>query len=169
MANVVSADDLIAVQTLSVALPAAVCVDLLEGRLGGQLSELLGGIPAEVDMAAADAAHLAAGSPADTAWHLLTAQPGIGWVTAGKLLARKRPRLLPVYDQVVCCLLGRPASVWLSLHAALRADDGALHHELLTLRRAAGVPETVSALRVCDVMLWMSHRGEHREAGCGSA
>ncbi|MEU3241147.1 DUF6308 family protein, partial [Streptomyces anthocyanicus] len=74
-------------------------------------------------MAEANADDLAPGSPADAAWHLLQDQPGIGWVTAGKLLARKRPRLLPVYDQVVRCILRRPPSFWLDLQAALQADN----------------------------------------------
>lgn len=83
---------------------------------------------------------------------------GVDWVIARKLLARKRPRLLPVYDKVVRCALGRPRpSFWLALHAALREDDRALHHELLALRQVAGVPETVSALRICDVTVWMGH------------
>ncbi|WP_344409347.1 DUF6308 family protein [Streptomyces viridochromogenes] len=164
--NIVTADDLIAVQTLSVMIPAQGALDLLEGRLGVQLSELLHEIPNHMDMADADASALAPGSPADAAWHLLTDQPGIGWVTAGKILARKRPRLLPVYDQVVRCVLGRPTSFWLDLHSALRAGDRALHHELLALRRSAKVPETVSALRICDVVLWMRHHVEHRAANC---
>ncbi|MGW4874340.1 DUF6308 family protein [Streptomyces chartreusis] len=166
VANVVTADDLIALQTLSVMIPAQGALDLLEGPLGLQLSELLHEIPNHLDMADADACDLAPESPADAAWQLLTSQPGIGWVTAGKLLARKRPRLLPVYDQVVRCILGRPTSFWLDLHSALRADDRALHHELLALRRSARVPDTVSALRICDVVLWMRHRGEHRTADC---
>jgi len=166
VANAVTADDLIAVQTLSVKIPAQTALDLLEGALGAQLSTLLSSISSDVDMAQADAADLAPGSPADRAWHLLDDQTGVGWVTAGKILARKRPRLLPVYDQVVRCILARPQSFWLTLHAALRADDYALHHKLLALRASAGVPETVSALRVCDVALWMSHHAEHRETGC---
>jgi hypothetical protein len=144
-ANAVTADDLIAVQTLSVTIPAEAALDLLEGRLGARLSDLLYEIPNRVDMAEADAADLAPGSPADAAWRLLTGQPGIGWVTAGKLLARKRPRFLPVYDQVVRCVLGRPASFWLDLHAALRADDRALHHELVALRRSARIPAAGAA------------------------
>jgi hypothetical protein len=122
------------------------------------LSELLQAVPADLDLADADASHAAPGSPADQAWHLLRDQPDVGWVTAGKLLARKRPRLIPVYDRVVRCAVGRPASFWLSLHAALREDDGALHRALSDLREAAGLPETVSALRVCDVAVWMGHR-----------
>ena len=36
---------------------------------------------------------------------------GIGFVTAGKLMARKRPRLIPVYDDVVKCALDEPQEV----------------------------------------------------------
>jgi hypothetical protein len=162
VADTVTADDLIAVQTLSVNVPAKVALDLLEGSLGTQLSDLLRVIPASADMAEVDAEDLASGSPADKAWHLLDDQFGVGWVIAGKLLARKRPRLLPVYDDVVRCALGHPSYFWLPLHAALRADDYALHRELKALRQAAEVPETVSPLRVCDVVVWMRHRLEHR-------
>jgi hypothetical protein len=119
-----------------------------------------------MDMVNAEAADLAEGSPSHTAWRVLRDQPGIGWVTAGKLLARKRPRLLPVYDQVVRCVLGRPKSFWLDLHGALRADNHALHRELTALRQSAGLPATVSALRVCDVVLWMHHRMDHQQRIC---
>lgn len=153
-----TAEDLVAVQTLSVTVPASVALDLLESRLGARLSGLLQAIPWDIDMVDAEADILAEGSPADQAWHLLCAQHGVNWVIAGKLLARKRPRLLPVYDKVVRCALGRPRpSFWLALHAALREDDAALHRRLLELRQAAGLPETVSALRVCDVAVWMNH------------
>ncbi|MFD6471783.1 DUF6308 family protein [Streptomyces goshikiensis] len=153
-----TAEDLVAVQTLSVTVPALVALDILEGRLGAQLSGLLHAVPKGIDMADADVSVLADGSPADQAWHLLCAQHGVNWVIAGKLLARKRPRLLPVYDRVVRCAVGRPPSFWLALHTALREDDAVLHRHLLRLRQAAGLPETVSALRVCDVAVWMNHR-----------
>ncbi|WAU84592.1 DUF6308 family protein [Streptomyces sp. Qhu-G9] len=166
VANAVTADDLIAVQTLSVRIPVRAALDLLEGDLGAEVGRLLSRVPLGLDMAEAGAADLADGSPAHTAWQLLCDQPGIGWVTAGKLLARKRPRLLPVYDQVVRCVLGRPASFWLDLHTALRLDDRALHHELTALRRSAGLPGTVGALRVCDVVLWMRHRADHQRRNC---
>ncbi|MFD6080419.1 DUF6308 family protein [Streptomyces hydrogenans] len=156
-----TAEDLVAVQTLSVTVPASAALDLLEGSLGAQLSGLLQAIPWDIDIVDAEADVLAEGSPADQAWHLLCAQHGVNRVITGKLLARKRPRLLPVYDRVVRCALGRPRpSFWLALHAALRADDRALHRQLLALRQVAEVPETVSALRVCDVVVWMGHRAE---------
>lgn len=152
-----TAEDLVAVQTLSVTVPARVALDLLEGPLGTQLSELLRGIPSDTDLPDADASVIADGSPAYRAWRLLEGQYKVGWVTAGKLLARKRPRLLPVYDRVVRCALGHPPSFWTDLRTALREDDAALHHRLLGLRQSAGLPETVSALRVADVAVWMAH------------
>ncbi|WP_220212582.1 DUF6308 family protein [Streptomyces sp. WELS2] len=161
VADRITAEDLIAVQTLSVTVPAPVALDILEGPLGARLSGLLRDIPRGMDMVDAGEHDLAPGSPADRAWRLLEDQPDVGWVIAGKLLARKRPRLLPVYDKVVRCALGRPRpSFWLALRAALRADDRALHRRLLALREVAGVPETVSALRVCDVAVWMGHRAQ---------
>ncbi|MFJ3493106.1 DUF6308 family protein [Streptomyces sp. NPDC086091] len=166
IAHTVTADDLIAVQTLSVRIPTRAALDLLEGDLGRRLSELLSDVPFDVDMVEVPAALLDEEGPAHAAWRVLRDQPGIGWVTAGKLLARKRPRLLPVYDQVVRCVLGRPKSFWLDLHGALRADHCALHHELTALRQAADLPATVSALRVCDVVLWMHHRTDHQRKIC---
>ena len=158
VADRITAEDLVAVQTLSVTVPAPVALDILEGCLGARLSGLLHAIPRDIDMADADAVVVADGSPADQAWRLLCEQHGVNWVIAGKVLARKRPRLLPVYDRIVRCAVGRPPSFWLALHAALREDDAALHHQLLELRKVAGVPETVSGLRVCDVAVWMNHR-----------
>ncbi|MGA5650098.1 DUF6308 family protein [Streptomyces seoulensis] len=155
-----------AVQMLSVRVPAEAALELLEGETGRSLSELLRRIPVDVDMVHVDAAELDRGSVAHQAWKLLRTVDDIGWVKAGKLLARKRPRLLPVYDNVVKCLLGSPSHFWLPLHTALRADGNALHHTLLDLRKRAGVPETVSALRVCDIVLWMAHCEDHRSSRC---
>ncbi|MFE1874737.1 DUF6308 family protein [Streptomyces sp. NPDC059496] len=163
IADRITAEDLVAVQTLSVTVPAPVALDILEGPLGARPSDLLHAVPRGIDMADAAATVLADGSPAGRAWHALRDQHDVGWVIAGKLLARKRPQLLPVYDRVVRCALGRPhPSYWLALHAALRADDHVLHRQLLALRTAAGVAETVSALRVCDVLVWMGQRAEGR-------
>lgn len=166
VADAVTAEDLVAVQMLSVSMPERVSLDLLEGDLGQQMSKLLREIPSELDMVDAEAGELESGSAAEWAWDLLDAQYGVGWVKAGKLLARKRPRLVPVYDRVVRCVLGSPSSFWLDLHRALRADGHALHHELLYLRERAGIPKTVSPLRVCDVVLWMAHHEDHRPLRC---
>ncbi len=88
---------------------------------------------------------------------MLKNQHKVGWVIAGKLVARKRPWLLPVYDRVVRCALGRPPSFWTGLRITLRENNGALHHQLLDLRQSADLPQTVTALRVADVAVWMAH------------
>ncbi|MFE4256060.1 DUF6308 family protein [Streptomyces sp. NPDC056910] len=138
----------------------------MEGHAGTQLSTLLRAIPRDLDMADAAEADLDPDSLAHKAWHVLRGQPGIGWVTAGKLLARKRPRLLSVYDHVVGCAVGQPRSFWHAMHSALRADDYALQRELLVLRQTAELPEEVSVLRVCDVVVWMRHHTDHQDVGC---
>ncbi len=71
-----------------------------------------------------------------------------------KLLARKRPRLRPIYDSVIAKATGSTDNLWEPLRLALRANDDALHHRLLRLRTAAGLPEQISALRVFDVIAW---------------
>jgi Family of unknown function (DUF6308) len=70
------------------------------------------------------------GREADQAWRLLKAQDDVGWVTAGKLLARKRRHLIPVWDQVVRCALGRPEGAWLWLDKLLRADEAVVLRRL---------------------------------------
>jgi len=76
-------------------------------------------------------------------------------VIADKLLARKRPRLIPVYDRVVKTVTGGDRNYWVPLCRALQADDTALHRRLLRLREEAGLPAAVPGLRVSDVIAWM--------------
>lgn len=159
--------DLLAAQCLSVTVPIEVALDLLEGGLGRELSGLLAEIPADASLGTGDARSLVGkGREADQAWHLLEAQDDVGWVTAGKLLARKRPRLIPVWDHVVRCALGRPDGAWLWLDDLLRAEEGVILHRLEDLHREAGLPALVSQLRVLDVVIWMRHRDSHRPSRC---
>lgn len=160
-AHCITADDLVAVQTLSVSVPPETSVQLLEGPLGLTVSRYLRDIPTTVRLLDGEGGqHLADDSPADQCWRLLVsdAAPGVGPTTAGKLLARKRPHLLPVYDDVVRCALGHPSRFWMQLHRAL-LDGVDLVDVLTDLGRYA--PRHVSALRVLDVVVWMAHRGQH--------
>lgn len=162
-ANVFTYDDLVAVESLSVQVPPEAAYTLMHGPLGGALEDLLRLVPTNVDLGTPEAhPHLGRESAADRAWALLKAQTGIGWVTAGKLLARKRPRLLPVYDDVVRCVLGAPKDVWLALDRALA--DANVQEQVTKLRPAA--PIHVSALRVVDVAVWMRHHGPHARGEC---
>ena len=87
---------------------------------------------------------------------------GLGPTTTSKLLARKRPRLLPVLDTVTRRALGNPRQAWEPLRLRLR--DG-LAEDLRALALEAEIPSHVSILRVLDVVLWMRHRPRRGNAG----
>jgi hypothetical protein len=166
--NRFTASDILAVQMLSVQLPPLVALDLLEGALGEEAAMLLEQTPASVRLWDDEAeALIKDGGPAHRVWRLLKRQDGVGWVTAGKLLARKRPSLIPVYDDVVRCAFGRPRGFWTVLRDALRQDDGRFREVLEDLGKRAGLPVQVTPLRALDVVLWVRHRPHHTGHGCG--
>jgi hypothetical protein len=165
--DVITATDLVAVEMPGVQVPPEVSINILEGPLGRELSDLLKQVPTSVDLGEGRAAEeVEDDSPANLAWRRLKEQKGVGAVIAGKILARKRPRLLPVWDQVLWCQFGRPEAVWKQLQNALSADDGILRKELGGLRDRAALPAEISLIRVLDVVLWMRHRPEHKERNC---
>jgi Family of unknown function (DUF6308) len=93
-------------------------------------------------------------------------QKHLGPVAAGKLLARKRPHLHPVYDSHVKKVLERPRNDqawWRDLRCQLTKDD-ALVRELETVRSRAAAGH-LSLLRTFDIMCWMFGRSlEEAEA-----
>ncbi|WP_460968424.1 DUF6308 family protein [Pedococcus soli] len=151
--NRFTADDLVAVTFLSVGVGPRAAHRLLTSR-ADRFNELLEAVGPDrdfVDIAPTDI------TPDFPAWQLETALrelPDVGRTIASKLMARKRPRLVPIYDKVLRQVMGLEKSHWAPLNTALRADGQALHHRLLALRDEAGLPETVSPLRVLDVIAW---------------
>lgn len=87
-------------------------------------------------------------------------------MTAGKVFARKRPHLIPVYDRVVACALGRPDNFWVALHDALVSDNLALNSRLAELLTLAEIDPDVSILRCLDVIIWMRHHDQHNNNLC---
>ncbi|SCG16634.1 hypothetical protein GA0070610_2906 [Micromonospora echinofusca] len=165
--NLVTAEDLIAVELLSVRVPPRTALDLLQGALGEAVSAELGEIPTTVALGHPGALPLVEkGQGAYRAWRLLRKADGIGWVVAGKLLARKRPHLVPVYDEVVACAFRTRKDFWRWLHGRLGERDGILAERLADLRRQAELPDTISLLRILDVVMWMRHRDEHTGYRC---
>lgn len=169
VADRVTAIDLVAVQCLGVVVPLRPALDLLEGGLGDELGRLLATVPADLDLGTGDAAKAVSdGSPADRAWSLLVGSDGVSRVVADRILARKRPRLIPVWDQVVRCALGRPqvGGVWESLDRVVRTSGGAVADRLTGLHEKAALGPEVAPLRVLDVAVWMRHRPTHRPHDC---
>lgn len=165
--NELTADDLIAVSCLSVHVPARAALALL-GERAGEIGSLLASIPAdraleEVPIAEHEAL-FGPGSAAESLWKLLRAYGqrrwGVGPTTASKIMARKRPALIPIYDSVVGKSTGftRPGGTWRAWHEAFAPATGhgetALVGRLRELRIEAGLPH-ISLLRILDVVLWM--------------
>ncbi|MFI6349174.1 DUF6308 family protein [Streptomyces sp. NPDC050560] len=165
VANRFDADDLIALTLLSVGLEPHGALNCLTDP-GGHWTRLLSLIPrdARLEDPASDAL-VAKDGPAWELWERLAdgrrypGKPdGGGPIVAGKLLARKRPHLIPVYDIRIKRLFGRPRvdhSYWAALAAALRADNGALRDQLVRLRDRSGIGDDIGVLRVFDVIAWM--------------
>lgn len=151
--DIFTADDLVAVTLLSVSVDPDGAQVLLRER-HAEFTELLREIGPDRDLVD-EADEITPESPA---WRLETALwtvPSIGRTIASKLIARKRPRLYPVYDRVVGEVLGTRTAHLEPIRQALRANDRELHHRLVTVRERAALPATVPAIRILDVLARM--------------
>ncbi|MBT0566077.1 DUF6308 family protein [Williamsia sp. CHRR-6] len=167
VANVVTADDVIAVSMLSVHVPGGSALRLLgdvEKAVSEDISRLLALLPTDLELADASDDQLA---PADELWTVLRRQGKLGPTTTSKLLARKRPQLLPVMDSVVLNAVGHRRSTktnfYRSLRDSLKADDSVLLKRLHRLRTESGVGPDISDIRIFDVVVWMDGTRHRRE------
>ena len=157
-----TAEDLLAVSMLSVRVDRYYALHVLDFR-ACELSGLLARIPLGIALQDPEAeALIAQDGPAWVLWQLLhdiRPRPGddrLGPIAAGKLLARKRPHLIPVYDSRVKRVLSRPATDlwwWRDLRCQLIKDQD-LVRELESVRARAGASH-LSLLRTFDIMCWM--------------
>jgi hypothetical protein len=155
VSKVFTAEDLVAVTLLSVRVKGPAALRILDVRADA-LNGLLSQIPNDCELRDAPDAVIGPRSPAEHLWSALR-DAGAGPVTTSKLLARKRPALLPVIDTVVKKVLGHPssASFWLTLRAELNNNDGRLYEHLVKIRKEAQVGESISVIRCFDVVVWM--------------
>jgi uncharacterized protein DUF6308 len=143
-----------------------------------EIEGLLASIPANAHIEEeASAGHLARGGPAWTLWELLreikdrTKEARFGAVAAGKLLARKRPNLIPIEDSRIAAVFSRrppdrDEHWWDDVRSAAldptpAASGTTLWRYLARLRDQAGQSH-LSALRVLDIVGWMH---AHRDPG----
>ena len=90
---------------------------------------------------------------------------GVGPTKTSKLMARKRPDLFPIFDSRVRRMLGAVDSTkWYTRYRNLVSTDVAgkpLHEQLAALIKQLKeddkprVPQALTVLRACDVILWM--------------
>ena len=158
-----TSDDIVAVSMVGTRIPGQAAIQILEYR-AEELNALLAQIPVDVDLWEAPEEAIGPDSPAGRLWGHLAELPGMSRAAAGNLLARKRPRLIPVYNRVIRNSLGRKDDEdwWRALRAVLTSRPGLLT-AMEPLRREAEL-EGISLLRVLYVCIWSRAYGRPESA-----
>ncbi len=157
--NEITAQDLVAVSTLSVTVPPRVAIWLLSEDGKASVGELLTEVPTDKDIWESSTL-LTKDRELWRLWELLnrarwpTHRPNnrMGRTTISKLLACKRPRLVPIWDSVLETLFGPVGNYWEAYRRAL--SDEALRLEL-SVASSGHAPEGAGLLRRMDALLWM--------------
>lgn len=146
-----TADDLIAVSLLDVRFGPEAVRALLVDRVA---DSMLTDVPGDRLLWAVDYdAVLSVNAPAGQLWKLLTDLHGVGGTRASKLLARKRPTLLPILDSVIRERLHLGyVDAWRALHDALADEETRSAVDGLASMLDGPTPTT---LRLLDVATWM--------------
>lgn len=155
-ANIISPTDLVAVSLLDVHVSGRASLDIL-GPLSHRLTELLTDIPTGVALEDSDESLIASGSPADVLWHELQSLDRMGPTIVSKVMARKRPQLIPIFDSVLReALLPTEKSYWLRMRNELHQPE--IAGRLRKIRLESGVGPEIPLLRILDVCVWMRNR-----------
>jgi hypothetical protein len=159
--------DLVAVSMLSVTVPAKAAVGFRDPAVAKQITALLFKIPTDLQMSDLTPeqaqARLGKGSPAHTLWGVLRADDaprwGVGPTTASKILHRKRPHLIPIWDVVIGQVIGKRSSQnqWLNWNSVLQ-PAAPLPDRLRRIHQQSGVTQEISELRIMDAILWRHGR-----------
>jgi hypothetical protein len=150
--------DLLAATFLDVPISALAARHLLATRTAQALSRLLRSVPVDADLWSARPQALDAAAEAHA---LLQEADGIGPVRAAKLLARKRPRLVPVLDNAAVALLELPDALGWSCLRLVLADAG--RRDRVEALRPDGLDPGIPLLRLLDVAIWVTASGGRRE------
>lgn len=129
------------------------------------LDDDLAQVPAELDLAELQANEfdkvLGEDSPVLQLWKVLRGQDtgrwGMGETRTSKLIARKRPKLIPIYDSVVGPLMGlskNSVGQWKRWHTVL-TDGTGLPQRLQKIRATSEISDPISDIRIMDIVLWM--------------
>lgn len=161
--NVFTAADLYSVSTLSVQVPARAGIAIL-GDEGSEFNGLLKQVPNIAIGSLSESEfeeYLGLESKAMELWDLIRRNRagdtrwGVGPTTTSKIMARKRPHLIPIEDSVVDRVINRGrGDSWRLWWEAFQAEGDYLETRADSLRAEIGRPD-LSTLRVFDVMLWM--------------
>jgi hypothetical protein len=114
--------DILAVEALSVDVRTESAAKLVLTE-ADRFSDLLAQIPLGVDLWEVDRSVVGSGSVAHKLHAAVDGLRGVGWVTAGKLMAAKRPRLIAILDEVKSVLKPPKGRFWVTLHDELSDDS----------------------------------------------
>lgn len=159
--------DIVAVSMLSIKVPPAAAIGLLDPEITRTVTDLLSALPTDVEMHSLSPrdfhAILGPHSPAWKLWNELrrndAAKWGVGATTASKILHRKRPHLIPIWDDVIGQVIGKrgPKNQWANWHALL-TDGTGLPDRLDRIHQLSGAPIELSKVRIMDAVLWRRGR-----------
>jgi hypothetical protein len=163
--NTITAQDLVAVETLSVDIPIRPALWILSDVGEKSITALLEQTSTATEMwhDEADSA-LAENGPLWQLWDLLSnahwptpqANNYLAQTKISKLIATKRPRLSPVLDSVITqTVFPNTTRFWDSFRFAL--SDEALRNHIVKVTDIPEVPAYVSLLRRIDAVLWTRH------------
>lgn len=151
----ITIDDLLAITMLDVsANPRGIRRLIYDADVSRKITEFLDDIPLDMDIWDAPNEVLGPDGSAQKLWRYLK-KPGtrISKVTAGKLLARKRPQLIPIVDKVIKRIIQVSAADEWEFFATYLSPPQ--RRQRLTALMPGGLDPGVSILRLLDVALWM--------------
>jgi hypothetical protein len=160
-----SIEDLTSLALLDVSLQPKTMLGLLERNT--EIASLLGRIDPSMSLAdAPDPRDESEGPwvPASQLWKLLRSVPQVGRTRASKLMARKRPHLIPAFDRHIAegLKLTKHDNDWLIVQEVVRAHAqrlAELHFELQADHPGEGRLRGLSQLRILDIVIWMRCHG----------
>jgi len=88
---------------------------------------------------------------ADGLWRIIDALDGVGPTKTSKLLARKRPQLVPITDRIIVAAIGHGDNWWRTLRYCFKQESFRAAVEQLQ----PAEEKSVTLLRVFDVAIWI--------------
>lgn len=161
-ADRMTAADVMALSCLSIRVPGAAAIRILEHQ-ADSIAEHLSAMPRiGVTLWEVPESEIDLDSAAGKLWRLLRdGKDGLGPTTVSKLMARKRADLVPIYDSVVASALelADSAGYWMRIRQLMLTviDRVPLHQRLDVLAHDAGLGSLVTPLRVFDVLVWYAN------------
>lgn len=172
--NEITASDIVAVSFLSVSIPPAAAWALLHSRKN-KLTEILSEITPDlaIDDPNCDYGVFDENSSLQQLWTTLRRNAsgdrwGMGPVLTSKLMARKRPHLVPIQDSIVLAELhATDRDFWRMWWQAMQLTDSGhrpVRYYARKLRDSVPAAHELSLLRVLDIVIWMNGKARRATA-----